>query len=106
MTDYLVLPSRSKSVSVANGLTIPALGVGACGILKTVYYVPELSHSQLLVRSLANEGCQILFEKNTVVISAGSSRRRFQPIPAYVKTYLYRIDQSEFELRPGIPHQS
>jgi hypothetical protein len=106
MTDYLVLPSRSKWVSVANGLTIPVLGVGTCGILKTVYYVPELSHSLLSVRSLAKEGCHIVFQENSVTISPGSSKKRFQPIIAYVKNNLYRIDQNEFELCSGIPHQS
>ena len=51
LTNYSVLPLNSKTVSVANGLLIPVLGSGSCGILKQVYYVPDLSHSLLSVRS-------------------------------------------------------
>ena len=106
LTDYSVLPPNSRTVTVANGLRIPVLGVGSCGFLQQVYYVPDLSHSLLSVRSLASDGCQIIFEKDKVVISPGTSKRKFQPITAYVQNNLYRIHQSEFELRSGIPHQS
>ena len=69
LTNYSVLPQNSRTVTVANGLLIPVLGVGSCGFLQQVYYVPDLSHSLLSVRSLASDGCQIIFEKDKVVIS-------------------------------------
>jgi len=56
MTNYQVLHKGNKYVQVANGQSIPVLGVGECGILKKVYYVPDLSHSLLSVRGLTNEG--------------------------------------------------
>jgi len=56
MTNYQVLHKGNKHVQVANGQSIPVLGVGECGILKKVYYVPDLSHRLLSVRGLTDEG--------------------------------------------------
>ena len=106
MTDYHVLNELNRFVQVANGQNIPVLGVGVCGILKRVFYVPDLSHSLLSVRELTREGCLITFDQDRVVITHGTSNMRFQPITAYVINNLYRVPQSEFELRALIPHQS
>jgi len=61
LTDYHVLNKMNKSVQVANGQTVPVLGKGTCGILQRVYYVPDLSHSLVSVRSLTKAGCSVLF---------------------------------------------
>jgi len=47
----------------------------------------------------------IVFENDRVTINPGSSKSTFQPITAYAIDNLYRISQSEFELRSRIPHQ-
>jgi hypothetical protein len=55
LTDYRRLQDGERKVRVANGEAISVEGVGKCGILSTVYYVPLLSHSLPSVRSLT--GC-------------------------------------------------
>jgi len=106
LTDYNVKSNYQKYVQVANGHRVPVLGIGCCGLLTNVYYVPALSHSLLSVRALAAEGFNKTFTSDNVTITFGGSIYRFEPIISHVIDGLYRISQADFELRSQIPHQS
>jgi len=54
LTNYTILNYQRRYVQVANGHKVPVLGSGRCGLLALVYYVPDLSHSLLSVRSLTS----------------------------------------------------
>jgi len=106
LTDYTMLNYQKRYVQVANGQTVPVLGSGQCGLLRLVYYVPDLSHSLLSVRSLTANGFHIVFQDDKALIHPGNSGYIFSPIVATVTNGLYRIAQNYFELESKIPHQS
>jgi len=84
LTDYRVMSTSQKYVQVANGHRIPVLGIGCCGFLKNVYYVPALSHSLLSVRALTAEGFNVTFTSDNVTITSGSSKSKFEPMTGYI----------------------
>ena len=49
LTSYRKMYQNEKTVTVANGESVPVEGVRRCGKLKVVYFVPLLSHSLLSV---------------------------------------------------------
>ena len=104
LTNYSKLNLFDKTVTVANGSVVPVEGIGRCGILKHVYFVPLLSHSLLSVNSLTNEGIDVLFRDDYVIISRGKSGLKFDSMRARKNRGLYRISLIQFELCNMIPH--
>ena len=51
LTIFIRFASNEKNVMVANGSKVPVVGLGECGILRIVYYVPALSHNLVSVNS-------------------------------------------------------
>jgi hypothetical protein len=104
LTEYKRLEPGERKVSVANGERIPVEGVGKCGILSKVYYVPLLSHSLLSVRSLTQQGVDVAFRDNYAIISPGRSNLKFTTLKAELTDNLFRIPMNQFELNTHIPH--
>ena len=91
LTDYNRYNVDEKYVFVANGSKVPVLGIGKCGILRQVYYVPRLSHSLLSVSSLTREGMRVLFKDDYAIISKGDSNLEFDTLRAKKINKLYKI---------------
>jgi len=104
LTDYRRLQDGERKVRVANGEAISVEGVGKCGILSTVYYVPLLSHSLLSVRSLTQQGVDVIFRDDYAVISPGRSNLEFEPLRATLSDNLFKIPIVQFEVNTRIPH--
>ena len=71
LISYRKMYQNDKTVTVANGESVPVEGVGRCGILKVVYFVPLLSHSLLSVRALTQQEMDVVFTGDQAIISSG-----------------------------------
>jgi len=61
LTDFEVFGSPSQYVHVANGVRVPIVGAGTCGVLGRVLYVPALSHNLPSPRMLDKAGYSTTF---------------------------------------------
>jgi hypothetical protein len=104
LTNYNRYNVDEKFVFVANGSKVPVIGIGKCGILRQVYYVPSLSHSLLTVTSLTREGMRVVFKDDYAIISKGDSDLEFDTLRAKKINKLYTISQLQFELCTRLPH--
>jgi hypothetical protein len=104
LTNFVRFASYKKNVMVANGSTVPVIGQGECGILRTVYYVPALSHNLISVNALTYDGIDVIFSDDYAIITTGNSGILFDPIRARKSQSLYKISMIQFELCTKIPH--
>ena len=64
--DTLNYLHRQVTIEVADGQHIYAEAVGTIGILKDVYYVPDLKKNLISISAFDKKGYSILFEDNEV----------------------------------------
>jgi hypothetical protein len=104
LTNYIKFEANRKNVTVANGSSIAVEGIGQCGILSRVYYVPLLSHCLLSVSALTLQGIEVIFKDDYATISPGRSNLQFSIIKARLSDNLYKISMVHFEMCTLIPH--